>query len=135
MEFNGSFNVELANGVNGRVIIIADIPGGFVDDVRIVGSKGSLFFQGDRLIFFDAAKQTYNDLSTTLPKNYPSCPCDNFVKLLRGKVRVNRVPFIFGCRVALLTETMLRSGHQNGKKILCADILRESGHSFKDLTE
>ena len=135
VEYNGSFNVELANAANGRVIIISDIPGGFVDDVRIVGSKGSLFFQGERLIFFDAAKETYSDLSTTLPKNYPSCPCDNFIKLLRGKARVNRVPFIFGCRVALLTETMLRSGQQNGKKILCEDILQESGHSFKDLGE
>jgi len=135
VEFNGSFNVELANGANGRIIILADIPGGFVDDVRIVGSKGSLLFQGDRLIFFDAEKKTYSDLPTALPKSYPSCPCDNFVKLLRGKTRINRVPFIFGCRVALLTEAMLRSGHQNGKKILCKDILKESKHTFKDLEE
>jgi hypothetical protein len=74
-------------------------------------------------------------MPTTLAKNYPSSPCDNFVKLIRNKVRVNRVPFIFGCRVALLTEAMLRSGAQGGKKIACADILKESGHTLKDLLE
>lgn len=135
VEYNGSFNVELTNGANGRIVILSDIPGGFADDVRIVGSKGSLFFQGDRLIFFDAKKNTYHDMPTALPKGYPACPCDNFVKMLYGKTRINRVPFIFGCRVALLTEAMLRSGHQNGKKILCADILQESGHTLKDLEE
>jgi len=135
VEFNGSFNVELENGAVGRIVILADIPGGFVDDVRIIGSEGSLFFQGDRLIHFDAKKNSYHDMPTTLAKNYPSSPCDNFVKLIRNKVRVNRVPFIFGCHVALLTEAMLRSGAQGGKKIVCADILKESGHTLNDLLE
>lgn len=133
VEYNGSFNVELNNGANGRIIIISDIPGGFRDDVRIVGTKGSFLFQDNRLIFFDAQKNTYNDIPLRKPKNYPDSPCDNFVKMLYGKNRINRVPFIFGCRVALLTEAMLRSGHNNGKKIFCADILKESKHSLTDL--
>ena len=45
----------------------------------------------------------------------------------------NRVPFIFGSRVSLLTEAMLRSGRGKGKKILCEDILKECGHSLDDL--
>ncbi|MDD3696208.1 MAG: Gfo/Idh/MocA family oxidoreductase [Lentisphaeria bacterium] len=135
VEFNGSFNVELENGAAGRVVFLADIPGGFVDDVRIIGSKGNLFFQGDRLIHYDAEKDAYHDMPTSLAKNYPSSPSDNFVKLLKNKVRINRVPFIFGCRVALLTEAMLRSAAQGGEKILCADILKESGHGMQDLLE
>lgn len=133
VEYNGSFNVELSNGVSGRIIIISDIPGGFVDDVRICGTKGRLMFQGERLIHFDQETNKYNDVPLARPENYPVSPCDNFMKLLRRKVRTNQVPFIFGCRVALLTEALLRSGHAKGKKIMCEDIMRESGHSLKDL--
>jgi len=135
VEYNGSFNVELNSGANGRIVILSDIPGGFSDDIRIVGSKGNFLFQDNRLIFYDAQKNTYNDIPLGKPKNYPESPCDNFVKLLYGKNKLNRVPFIFGCRVALLTEAMLRSGHNNGKKIFCADILQESRHSLEDLLD
>lgn len=135
VEYNGSFNVELTNGANGRVVFLADIPGGFMDDVRIVGTKGSLFFQGDRLIFWDKEEDEFFDLPTAMPEEYPRCPCDNFVQLLYGKTQANEVPFIFGSRVALLTEAMLRSGHQNGAKIMCSDILAESGHSYDDLKD
>lgn len=133
VETNGSFAVELANGVTGRIIILSDIPGGFVDDVRIVGSRGTLSFQGDKLILFDQARQKYYELPAQRPAAYPESPCDNFVKLLHGKTRINRVPFLFGCRVALLTEAMLRSGHAGGEKVSCADILAESGHRLEDL--
>ena len=48
-------------------------------------------------------------------------------------MKINRVPFIFGSRVSLLTEAMLRSGRGKGKKILCEDILKECGHTLDDL--
>jgi predicted dehydrogenase len=133
VEYNGSFNVELTGGVTGRVVILSDIPGGFVDDVRICGTKGSIFFRGDQVILFDQETKEYTEVPLSRPAGYPLSPVDNFVKLLRKKVRINRVPFIFGSRVALLTEAMLRSGHQKGKKILCADILKESNHTMADL--
>jgi len=133
VEYNGSFNIELTGGVTGRMIIISDIPGGFVDDVRICGTKGSIYFRGDQVILFDHASQEYTEMPMKRPSGYPLSPVDNFVKLLRKKVRINRVPFIFGSRVALLTEAMLRSGHQGGKRVLCAEILREAGYSFADL--
>ncbi|MGI6354950.1 MAG: Gfo/Idh/MocA family protein [Lentisphaeria bacterium] len=135
VEYNGSFNVELTGGVSGRVVILSDIPGGFVDDVRICGTKGSIFFRGDQVILFDQEANEYTEVSLSRPAGYPLSPVDNFVKLLRKKVRINRVPFIFGSRVALLTEAMLRSGHQKGKKILCADILKESNHTMADLED
>ena len=106
VEYNGSFNVELTGGVSGRVVILSDIPGGFVDDVRICGTKGSIFFRGDQVILFDQEANEYTEVSLSRPAGYPLSPVDNFVKLLRKKVRINRVPFIFGSRVALLTEAM-----------------------------
>ena len=132
-EYNGMFNVELTNGITGRFVILSDIPGGFVDDVRICGTKGNLFFNGDKLIMQDAATKEYTEIPLSRPKGYPISPCDNFVKLIRKKVKINRVPFIFGSRVSLLTEAMLRSGRAKGKKILCEDILKECGHSLDDL--
>lgn len=132
-EYNGSFNVELENGVSGRIVILSDIPGGFMDDVRICGTKANLFFQGDKLIKQDAATKEYEEIPLSRPKNYPVSPCDNFMKLMRKKVKNNHVPFIFGCRVSLLTEAMLRSGSQNGKKIYCEDILKEAGYKLDDL--
>jgi len=133
VEYNGSFNVELTNGINGRIVILSDIPGGFMDDVRICGTKANLFFQGDKLIRQDVATKEYEEIPLARPKGYPISPCDNFVKLIRKKTATNHVPFIFGCRVSLLTEAMLRSGHSNGKKVLCEDILKESGHTLDDL--
>lgn len=133
VEANGMFNVELTNDITGRIIILSDIPGGFVDDVRIVGTKGAITFRGDKLIHYDAESgQTFEE-ALSRPDNYPVSPCDNFVKLLKNKVRINRVPFIFGCRVALFTEALLRSAKQGGKKIYCEDILKECGHTLDDL--
>ena len=135
VEANGSFHVELTNGITGRFVILSDIPGGFVDDVRICGTKANLYFNGDKLIRHDIKKDEYEEIPMTRPKNYPDSPIDNFIKLMRGKTRTNHVPFIFGCRVALLTDAMLRSGHKNGKKIVCEDLLKEKGYSLNDLRD
>lgn len=133
VEYNGSFNIELTGGVTGRMIIISDIPGGFVDDVRVCGTKGNIYFRGDQVILHDFATQQYTEMPQKRPAGYPVSPVDNFVKLVRKKIRLNRVPFVFGSRVALLTEAMLRSGHQGGRRMQCAEILREAGYTMADL--
>lgn len=135
VEINGSFNVELSNGAAGRILIMGDIPGGFIDDVRIVGTKGELMMStvhGRRLLHRNE-KGEVNDVPLNCPKGWPNSPCDNFVKLIRNKVRTNRVPFIFGVRVATLTDAMLRSARSGGKKVECADLLAEAGASMSDL--
>ncbi len=132
IEINGMFNVELSNGAAGRIIIVGDILGGFQDDVRIRGSEGDLMFYGNKVLLRPQGKDI-EEVPCPLPDGYPESPCDNFVKLVRGRCRQNRVPFTFGVRVALLTETMLRSGHQGGAKVTCADILQESGLSMADV--
>ena len=125
--------------LNDRIIILSDYPGreipygGFVDEVRIIGDKGSIYFRGSKIFTYDYASRSEYEEPLTRPENYPDSPVDNFVKMLRKKVRINRVPFIFGSRVALFTEAMLRSGHAKGKKILCEDILKECGHTLEDL--
>jgi len=73
------------------------------------------------------------DVPLGMPKGWPDSPCDNFVKLIHKKARINRVPFIFGVRVAALTDAMLRSAEAGGKKIECADLLAEVGASMDDL--
>jgi predicted dehydrogenase len=139
VEANGSFNVELTNGITGRIIILSDYPGreipygGFVDEVRIIGDKGAIYFRGSKIFTYDYASKAEYEEPLTRPENYPDSPVDNFVKMLRKKVRINRVPFIFGSRVALFTEAMLRSGHEGGKKIMCEKILKECGHKLEDL--
>ncbi|MBT7301459.1 MAG: Gfo/Idh/MocA family oxidoreductase [Victivallales bacterium] len=135
VEINGSFNVELSNGAAGRVLIMGDIPGGFVDDVRIVGTEGELMMStvhGFRLLHKNR-KGEVKDVPLGMPKGWPDSPCDNFVKLIHKKARINRVPFIFGVRVAALTDAMLRSAEAGGKKIECADLLAEVGASMDDL--
>jgi predicted dehydrogenase len=134
VEINGSFNVELSNGAGGRIIILGDIPGGFVDDVRIVGTEGDLMFYGNQVLHRPKGGEI-REVPMKRPKGYPESPCDNFVKLLRKRSRVNRVPFIFGARVALLTEAMLTSAHAGGKKVDCADILDAAGYSMDDLAD
>ena len=134
VEINGSFNVELSNGAGGRIIILGDIPGGFVDDVRIVGTEGDLMFYGNNLLHRPKGGDI-REVPMSRPKGYPVSPCDNFVKLLRRRVRINRVPFIFGVRVALLTEAMLTSAHAGGKTVHCADILADAGYSMADLED
>ncbi|MDX9980501.1 MAG: Gfo/Idh/MocA family oxidoreductase [Lentisphaeria bacterium] len=135
VEINGSFNVQLSNGAGGRVLILGDIPSGFVDDVRIVGTKGELMMStvhGRRLLHRNE-KGEMIDIPLAMPKAWPTSPCDNFVKLIRKKTKVNRVPFIFGVRVATLTDSMLRSARSGGKKIECADLLAEVGATMADI--
>ena len=107
-------NVELSNGAHGRMIIVGDILGGFQDDVRIRGTKGDLMFYGNKVLMRPTGGDI-QEVPCALPKGYPISPCDNFVKLIRGRCRQNRVPFLFGVRVALLTEAMLRSAHQGAE--------------------
>ncbi|MCK5803050.1 MAG: Gfo/Idh/MocA family oxidoreductase [Lentisphaeria bacterium] len=135
VEVNGSFNVELSNGAAGRILILGDILGGFCDDVRIRGTKGDLMmstFHGERLLLRDNATNKIEDIPLSMPKGYPACPCDNFVKLIRKKVKINRVPFIFGVRVATLTDCMLTAA-RTGRKVTCDELLAEAGASLKDL--
>jgi predicted dehydrogenase len=135
VQINGSFNVELSNGATGRILIMGDIPGGFIDDVRIVGTKGELMMStmhGRRLMHRNE-KGEMAEVPLNCPKGWPNSPCDNFVKLIRRKVRTNRVPFIFGVRVATLTDALLRSGREGGRKIECADLLAEAGATMDDL--
>jgi predicted dehydrogenase len=130
VEIDSMHNVELSNGAAGRIIITGDILGGFQDDVRIRGSTGEVMFYGDKVLLRPHGGDI-QQLDCALPKGYPVSPCDNFVKLIRGRCKQNHVPFIFGCRVALLTEAMLRSAHNGGAKVVCKDILKESRLSMK----
>jgi len=132
VEVDSMHNLELSNGAMGRMIITGDILGGFQDDVRIRGTKGDVMFFGDNVLLRPHGGEI-EQITPVLPKGYPVSPCDNFVKLIRGRCRQNRVPFLFGCRVALLTEAMLRSGHSGGTKVTCKDILREARLSMKDI--
>ncbi len=131
VQINGLFSVELENGAGGRIIIVGDTIGGFTDDVRIRGAKGDLVFYGNSLIHRPHGKAP-TEVSTTPPRNYPRSPCDNFVKLIRGRARVNRVPLIFGARVALLTDTLLTAAAQ-GRRIDCDELLGAAGYSAADL--
>lgn len=131
IEINGSFNVKLANGAGGRIIIIGDVMGGFTDDVRIRGTKGDLVFYGGRLVHRPHGKDPV-DVPLSRPKGYPDSPCDNFVKLLRGRAKINRVPLIFGARVALLTDAMLTAAHEH-RHVECEDLLKAAGYSYRDL--
>ncbi len=132
VEIDSMHNVELSNGATGRVIIVGDILGGFQDDVRIRGTKGDLMFYGNKVLMRPTGGDI-QEVPCALPKGYPISPCDNFVKLIRGRCRQNRVPFLFGVRVALLTEAMLRSAHQGGTKVSCEDILKEANLSLQDI--
>ena len=62
------------NNICGRIIILSDIPGGFVDDGRIVGEKNDHLLRR-QLDHYD------NETSTTkkrsAPKGIPVSPCDN----------------------------------------------------------
>ena len=131
IEINGSFNVELANGAGGRIIIIGDVIGGFTDDVRICGDKGMLIFYGSE-VWFKPNKGEAKSFTAARPKGYPESPCDNFVKLIRGKARINRVPLIYGARVAMLTDAMLTSA-QTAQPVECRDLLEQAGYSLDDL--
>ncbi len=129
---NGSFMVELSNGAAGRLIIISDIIGSFVDDVRIMGSKGELRFLPDSILFTKKGSRTPKVIKPRLPKGYPKNPCDNFAKLVTGRTKKNHVNSIFGARVALLTEALLLSG-EKGKRVYCDRLVRKAGYSLRDL--
>jgi len=132
VEIDSMHHIELSNGAHGRMIIVGDILGGFQDDVRIRGTKGDLMFYGNKVLMRPHGGDI-QEVPCSLPKGYPISPCDNFVKLIRGRCRQNRVPFLFGVRVALLTEAMLQSAHQSGTRILCSEVLKKAKLSLKDI--
>ncbi|MDA1141570.1 MAG: Gfo/Idh/MocA family oxidoreductase [Planctomycetota bacterium] len=129
---NGSFNVELSNGAAGRLIILGDYIHGFHEDIRIMGDKGTLFYQGEKLMLVKPGKPAV-EIPLSVPKNYPECPADNFGRLLTGRTKNNYVPPIFGARVALLTDTILEAA-ATGKKIDCAKLLKKSGYDMSVLS-
>jgi len=131
VEINGSFSVELSNGAAGRLIIIGDYIRGMVDDVRIMGSKGNLLFTGGDMVLHPHGGQP-QPVEPKKPKGYPASPGDNFVKLVTGRTKTNHVPAVFGARVALLTDTLLRSG-KTGRRLSCASVLKQAKCSLKDL--
>jgi predicted dehydrogenase len=132
VEMNGSFSVELSNGAAGRLIIVADYVHGFNDDVRILGEKGTLVFQGPNLYLHTKPGKPPKEIKLDKPKSYPECPSDNFGRLLTGKTKVNYVPAIFGARVALLTDAMLAAA-KTGKRVECEKLVRKAGYTMKDL--
>ncbi len=132
VEINGSFHVELEHGAAGRIIIVGDTIGGFTDDVRIRGSKGDLIFYENRLYLRKAESREALEIPCRRPRRYPISPCDNFIKLIAGKARINRVPLIFGARVATLTDAMLQAAH-SGRRVRAADLLARGGFQLEDL--
>ena len=131
IEINGSYNVELSNGAAGRLIIIGDYIKGFADDVRILGDKGLITFQGANLVLHKDGKDP-KVVEPKAPRGYPANPSDNFVKLITGRCKTNHVPALFGAQVALLTDGMLTAG-KTGKKANCATLLKRAGFSYKDI--
>lgn len=134
IEMNGMFRVELSNGALGRLIIIGDYIGGFSDDVRVKGDKGVLKINGmtgEVQMMLNGAKKPKN-VTPKKPKSYPNDPSDNFVKLVQGKTKENRVPAIFGAKVALLTD-MLLGAAKTGKKVTATQVLKGTPYSVKDL--
>jgi len=131
IEINGSFAVRLSNAAAGRLIIIGDYIKGFNDDVRIMGSKATLIFTGDGLVL-QADGAAPKPVEVKRPKGYPASPGDNFVKLIQGRCKTNHVDSIFGARVALLTDMLLRAG-KTGKGVTAAQVLKRAGCTFKDL--
>ena len=136
VQMNGSFMVELSNGAAGRLIIMSDIVGGFVDDVRIMGTKATISFaggfSGGSVVLQKHGSRTPKIITPKLPKGYPSSACDNFAKLLTGQTEKNYVSAVFGARVALLTESLLLSA-KTGKRVYCDRLLRKDGYTMRDL--
>jgi predicted dehydrogenase len=133
VEENGMFALTLNGGVSARLIIIGDYAPGFSDDVRLVGDKGVLTIEGMRgqmTLSVDGKKPRL--VKGSKPKSWPADPCDNFVKLILGRTKVNRVPPIFGAKVALLTEMLLESA-KTGKRVKATQVLKRHGYGMKDL--
>ncbi|NOZ22110.1 MAG: Gfo/Idh/MocA family oxidoreductase [Planctomycetes bacterium] len=132
VEINGSFSVELSNGAAGRLIIIGDyIRPGMPDDVRIMGSKATLLFTGGNLVLHPHGGQP-QQIEPQRPKGYPASPGENFTRLVLGRMKTNHVDAIFGARVALLTDTILKAGKSN-RRATCESILKRAKFSEKDL--
>jgi predicted dehydrogenase len=131
VEMNGSFSVTLSNGAAGRLIIVGDYIKGFTDDVRILGTKGLITFQGGDLVLTKHGKEP-KKVDCKLPRGYPENPCDNFAKLCTGRTKDNHVPALFGAQVALLTDGMLQAG-RTGKLANCETILKKAGYTYRDL--
>lgn len=131
VEMNGSFNVGLTNGAFGRLIIIGDYIRGFADDVRILGDKGWIMFQGPDLLLAKDKDQPQK-AEVKLPRGYPPNPSQNFVRLLTGRCKENHVPALFGAQVALLTDAMLAAG-KTRRKADCEALLKKAGYSYRDL--
>ena len=132
VEINGSFSVELSNGVVGRLIIIGDyIRPGMPDDVRIMGSKATLICTGDGIVLHPHGGQP-QAVEAKAPKGYPSSPGENFAKLVLGRMKTNYVDAIFGARVALLTDTILKAG-KSSRRVTCDSLLKRAKFSEKDL--
>lgn len=131
---NGTFTVELSNGAEGRLIIVGDYIRDFSDDVRILGSEGTLVFSGNTILLYKNNSRTPRVIKPSLPKGYPVSPADNFARLLTGRCRKNYVDAIFGARVALLTEALLLAG-KTGKRVYCSALLKKAGYSWKDLRD
>lgn len=133
VELNGMFSLALAGGVKGRLIILGDYIGGFSDDVRFRGDKGVLIINGmkNELSIVEPGKKP-KPVKCSAPRGYPADPSDNFVKLILGKTKENRVPAIFGAKVALLTE-MLLTAAKTGKEATAAAVVKKSGYKLDDL--
>ena len=130
--YNGSFDVALSNGAAGRIIIVGDYIRGFSDDVRILGTEGCLIMSASGPLVLHDKKGQQSAIEPKVPRGYPASPGDNFVKLITGRTKSNRVPAIFGARVALLTDAMLQAG-QTGKRAHCERILKKAGYTVDDL--
>lgn len=130
IEINSSHHVEFEKGLTGRMIIVGDYLGGFVDDVIIEGSKGLLKLTGGRIELH--RNGTAKALPMDVPKSWPKDPCNNFAGLLDGRYRENCVDGILGARVAMLTEALLESGRKR-KPVECADMLERAGLTYRDI--
>ena len=131
IEINGSFSVELTSGAAGRLIIVGDYIRDFTDDVRLLGTKGMIRFDGGDLILQKHGRDPVK-VPLKVPRGYPAHPCDNFARLLTGRTTENHVPALFGAQVALLTDSMLAAG-RTGRKIDCGRLLKRAGYTYRDL--
>lgn len=129
---NSNTKVTLSNGAKGRLIIIGDYYRGFTDDVRIEMTEGLMTFERGKIDVARRDGTAYSVGDFHLPNNYPESPEDNFVGLLTGRYQENYVPGIFGARVSLLADAILRAG-ETGKEVICEELVEAAGYSMNDL--
>lgn len=130
IELNSSHHVEFEKGLTGRIIIVGDYLDGFVDDVIIEGSKGTLKLTGGKILLTKGSRT--KEMPMDVPKSWPMDPCNNFAGLLDGRYKENCVDGILGARVSMLTETLLESGRKR-KMVECKDILKRDGLTYRDI--